>query len=172
MNATPTVVIRTAMFLVIALVIQASILDRHPVASVPVDLFATIAIAAGLLGGANRGVITGFAAGCSADLLLHTPFGLSALTDALIGYAVGSISAGRLRQSRVFPVLAGLLGGALSVLGFAVFGELVGQPYLSDPDLLAIVAVRAAGSAVLVLPVMSALRWCWRPPVDSRMVIA
>jgi rod shape-determining protein MreD len=172
MNPSPSVVIRTASLLLVALALQAAVFDRHPAFSVPIDLFLALAIAAGIVGGAQRGVVMGFVAGCSADLLLHTPFGLSALTYALIGYVVGTISAGRLRQSRVFPVLTALVAGALGVFTFAVIGELVGQAYLSDPDLPMIVLVRAVGAAVLVLPCMAALRWCWRPPVEGRMVIA
>jgi rod shape-determining protein MreD len=171
-NGSPQVVVRSAVLLLVALVIQSGLFSRHPVASVEVDLFVAVAVAGGVLGGAHRGAVMGFVSGCACDLLLHTPFGLSALTYALVGYAVGSVAAGRIRQSRVFPIICGFFGGAFGVLGFAVFGELVGQPYLSDPDLAAIVLVRAAGAAVLALPVTAALRWAWRPPVEGRMVIA
>jgi rod shape-determining protein MreD len=167
-------IVRSLLLLVGALVVQGAIFDRHPVAQVPVDAFVVIAVAAGIVGGAQRGAVSGFVAGIAADLLLFTPFGLSALSLALVGYAVGTVSAVRTRQSRLFPVVAGLFGGALSVVAFAVIGELVGQPYLSDPDLARIVAVRAVGTAVLVLPMTAILRWAWRPPVTSsgRMVIA
>jgi rod shape-determining protein MreD len=171
-SSSPQALVRTALLLVAAMAVQSGLFGRNPIASVEVDVFIVIAIAGGVLGGAHRGVVMGFLAGCTADLLLHTPFGLSALTYALVGYAIGSIAAGRIRQSHVFPVVSGLFGGAFGMLGFAVVGELVGQPYLSDPDLAAIVLVRAAGAAVLAVPVTAALRWCWRPPIEGRMVIA
>jgi rod shape-determining protein MreD len=171
---TPGFFIRSAVLFVSALVLQGAVFDRHVVAGVPIDIFLVAAVAGGLAGGAQRGAVTGFVAGLGADVLLQTPFGLSSLSLAVVGYMVGSVSATRTRQSRVFPVLAGLVGGALGVLVFAVFGELVGQPYLSDPDLVRIVAVRAVSTAVLVLPVQALLRWAWRPPIPSsgRMVIA
>jgi rod shape-determining protein MreD len=168
-----SVLVRTAVLFVGALVLQGAVFDRHPVASVPVDIFVVMAVGAGVVGGAQRGAVTGFAAGLCSDLLLRTPFGLWALSLALVGYVVGSVSAARNRTSRVFPVIAGLVGGALSVLVFAVAGELVGQPYLSDPDLGRIIAVRAGSTAVLVLPVAGLIRWAWRTDVSTsgRMVV-
>jgi rod shape-determining protein MreD len=168
---TPGFFVRTALVLFTALVLQTAFFDWHQVASVPVSVFLALAVAGGLTGGSQRGAILGFAGGCAADLLITAPFGLSALSMALVGYCVGSANSLRVRQSRVFPVVVGFLAGALGVLVYAVVGELVGQPYLSDPDLVRIVLVRALGTAVLVVPCELALRWAWRDRVDGRMVL-
>jgi rod shape-determining protein MreD len=171
MTLTAGFFLRSALVLVTAVVLQTAFFDWHQVASVPVSIFLALAVAGGLTGGSQRGAILGFAGGCLADLLTTAPFGLSALTMALVGYGVGSANSLRVRQSRMFPVVVGFLAGALGVLGYAVVGELVGQPYLSDPDLLRIVLVRAVGTAVLVVPCEIALRWAWRDRLDGRLVL-
>jgi rod shape-determining protein MreD len=171
MTPSPGLLLRSALVLITALVLQTAVLDWHPVASVPVTIFLALAVAGGLTGGSQRGAVLGFAGGCLADLVTTAPFGLSALTLALVGYGVGSANSLRVRQSRIFPIVVGLLAGALGVLLYAVVGELVGQPYLSDPDLVRIVIVRAVGTAVLVVPCELALRWAWRDRVDGRLVL-
>lgn len=171
MTPSPGLLVRSALVLVTALILQVAILDWHPVASVPVTVFLALAVAGGLTGGAQRGAILGFAGGCLADLVTTAPFGLSALSLALVGYGVGSANSLRVRQSRVFPLVVGFLAGAIGVLLYAVVGELVGQPYLSDPDLLRIVIVRAVGTAVFVVPCELALRWAWRDRLDGRLVL-
>lgn len=171
MSSFPSLVLRTGVVLLVALVLQSSVLSRHVIAGSSIDLFLVLSICAGLVGGAQRGAVTGFVSGVALDLLLVTPFGLSALTYAIVGYAVGLLGSSRVRQSRVFPVMVAAAAGAVGVVGFAVIGELVGQPYLSTPDLWRIVLVQSLGSALLALPVSAVLRWAWRPPVESRMVV-
>lgn len=163
--------LRTILVLFSALVLQSTVFAWFTIAGVHADLMLALAVGAGVAGGAQRGAVTGFAAGVIFDLLLFTPFGLSALTYSLVGYAVGLASAARVRQSRVFPVIVGLLGGAVGVLLFAVLGELVGQPLLSEPDLALIVAVEAVATAIFTVPAAAALRWAWRPAIDSGAVL-
>lgn len=172
MTLGPGFFIRSALVLLTVLVVQVAVLDVHLVAHVPVSAFLALAVAGGLVGGAQRGALAGFAAGCMADLMVTAPFGLSALTLAVVGYTVGSADSLRVRQSRIFPVAVGLLGGALGTALYAVVGELIGQPYLSDPDVVRIVVVRGVGSAVLVAPCELALRWAWSDRTDRGMALA
>jgi rod shape-determining protein MreD len=167
----PTLLFRSAVVLLTALALQSSVFSWFTVVGVRADLMLALTIAAGVVGGPQRGAVTGFAAGLVLDLLLFTPFGLSALTYCLVGYGVGLASALRIRQSRAFPLFAGLVGGAVGVLAFAALGELVGQPLLAEPDLVPILVVEAVGCALLTPPLTVALRWAWRPTVDSGVVL-
>ena len=66
--------------------------------------------------------------GLSIDLFLTTPLGLSALSFAVTGYAVGVFQAGVVRTT---PWLAPILGGVGGLFGGLVFltaGAVVGQP--------------------------------------------
>ena len=58
------------------------------------DLVLVVVVAAGITGGADRGATYGFVAGLLFDLLVDTPFGLTALTYALVGYGVGVVGHG------------------------------------------------------------------------------
>jgi rod shape-determining protein MreD len=163
---------RVALVVVTLWVLQSSLFTLHVVASVQVGVLVAASVAAGIVGGPQRGAATGFALGVALDLLLITPFGLGAMTCTLTGYGAGVAGGMRLRQSRVYPLVIGLLGGASAVLVFAVAGELVGQPYLSNPDLVRTVLVQAGATAVLVLPLGAIWRRAFRPPAERRMVVA
>lgn len=165
-----SVYVRTTAILVLSLVLQASVLTRARVSDVSIDLMLVLALAAGLSGGPERGAIIGFFSGLLMDLLLQTPFGLSALTYLLVGYLAGAATSLTVRSSRWFPVAVGGLGGAGGVLLFVLLGELVGQPLSSTPGLTRIVVLVGLSCAVLVLPVRAMLSWSMRPPVTGRAV--
>ena len=56
------------------------------------DIVWLLPITAALLDGPETGAIVGFWSGLAFDLVLPTPFGLSALVGMLLGYAVGSLT--------------------------------------------------------------------------------
>ena len=68
--------------------------------------------------GADTGAIFGFVMGLAIDLFLTTPLGLSALSFAITGYAVGVFQAGMVRTT---PWLAPILGGVGGLFGGLVF---------------------------------------------------
>ena len=120
-----------------------------------VGLVAVLAVA--YENGADSGAIFGFVMGLAIDLFLTTPLGLSALSFAVTGYAVGVFQAGVVRTT---PWLAPLLGGIGGVFGGLVFltaGALVGQPGFLSFESLKIVMISAVFDAViapLVFPVV------------------
>ena len=79
-----------SLLLVVAVTFQLAVASRLEVFGVQGDLMLLVAVAAGLAAGPDRGATLGFAAGITFDLLLQSPFGLSALTYALVAYLVGS----------------------------------------------------------------------------------
>ncbi|MFM8971620.1 MAG: rod shape-determining protein MreD [Actinomycetota bacterium] len=98
---------RTARLVVLAALIvvaQVSVVPHLRIAGTApaLELLFTIAVAYRL--GPEAGALTGFGTGLAFDLFLETPLGLSALTDAVVGYAVGVFTAGLLRVPRALPI--------------------------------------------------------------------
>jgi rod shape-determining protein MreD len=164
----PMTYVRIGTVLLSAAVLQATLIADVRVLDVSIDLLLLLSIAAGLTGGSDRGAIVGFVAGLAMDLLLETPFGLSALAYCLTGYLVGTLSESVERGAWWVPLPAALGAGALGVGIFVAAGDLVGASLTSVPDLGKIVIVVAASCAVLILPANRLVRWCFAGPADSR----
>ncbi|MDQ3294419.1 MAG: rod shape-determining protein MreD, partial [Actinomycetota bacterium] len=116
-------------------------------------------IAAGITAGPERGALAGFVAGLTLDLLVQTPFGLTALSYCLVGYCVGAFQSGVLRASRLLPVTAALAGAALGTAFWALAATVVGEQGLLGADLLRVVVVVAVLDALLVMPALRVARW-------------
>ena len=157
------VALRSAFVILTAMVLQASLLAQVRFFGVSVDLLLVVAVAAGLVGGPDRGAIIGFFAGVAMDLLVQTPFGLSALTYLIVGYLSGMTLRFNLRVLWWFPMVVAGTAGSLSVILFALLGEIVGQSLLSLPNLTEIVLVVGVTSALLVVPATWVVRWAARP---------
>lgn len=163
--------LRTAIVVLTAVVLQASLMTEVRIVGISADLLLVLTVAAGLVGGSDRGAVTGFFAGLGMDLLVETPFGLSALTYLLVGYAAGAVNTLNLRAERGFSVAVAAASGPLAVLVFVLSGELVGQPLLATPGLGRVALVMAATNALLVLPVSQVVRWAQLPPRQERAVM-
>lgn len=150
---------RLAVVVVGALVLQVSLFARFSYEGARPDVVVLVAIAGGLVAGAERGALVGFVAGLAFDALLTTPLGLSALVYCLVGYAVGATGSSVLRASRwVGPAMAATASVA-GMFAYAVIGSLVGQPTFQGPELTDIVVVVAGVNAVLAPLAIRALRW-------------
>lgn len=158
---------RVAALLLLALVLQHSLLVDLRVAGVSPDLLLVVAIAGGIVGGRETGAVVGFAAGVAADLLAQTPFGLSSLTFGLVGYGVGTLQAGVLRLTWWIPLLTGLAASAAGVMVYGLLGALLGQGYLLRPDLAGLAAVVGLLNALLVPVVVRATGWALSSESDQ-----
>lgn len=146
------------MVVVAALVLQEALVSDLRVAGAVGNLMLVVALAGGLTGGADRGVVYGFAAGLGHDLLLDSPFGLSALVLAVVGWSAGAVTAALVRPPRWWaPVLAVVLGLA-SAASMTVVGHVAGVPYPAS-DIVRIGLVEGLMAAVLVRPVCGVLQW-------------
>ena len=158
MNGRRWVGLRAALVLVVALLLQLTVVSDLRVAGAIGDLMLAVVVAAGMTGGADRGVVYGFAAGLLYDLTLDTPFGLSALTYALVGYAVGLAGSALVRTSGWWPVIVAAVAGAVQATLYTSLGNLIGVAYPFG-DLPAIALVMAAWCALLVLPLIRVMWW-------------
>ena len=163
--------VKVAFVVLLVFLIHVSLLGEIHVHRVRPDAMLLTAILAGLIGGPERGAIVGFVAGVLADLMLQTPFGLSALVLSLLGFGVGTLQGGILRTSWWIPSLTALAASAVGVVAFALLGALVGQNQLLEPGLshLATIAGIVAGmNAVLAIPAAPVIRWAFTPSTPDR----
>lgn len=152
---TPRSLVRLVVLTAAVLLVQWTVgIDIRVAGSHP-DLMILLPIAAGMAGGPAEGAIAGFVAGMAADLLLPTPFGLSALVWCLVGYAVGGSTGTLTRQVWWFRPAISFVSSAVAVLLYAVLGALLGQDQFLHLDLLPIVLVVSAINAALAAPAVA-----------------
>ncbi len=158
---------RTLLVVASALVLQVAVgANLRPFGRTP-ELLVLLAVAGGIVGGAERGALVGFACGVAMDLVAQTPFGLWALTATVIGWAVGHVH-GRSLAGPLLQAATAAAATAAGLLGFVVLGSLLGQDELADLPLVRIVVVVSTINALAVWAAVRALRWSLAPPVRAR----
>jgi len=128
---------------------QVAIFPQLRLFGVVPDLGLVAALAVAWNDGPEAGAWFGFAVGLLFDLFLATPLGLSAISYALVAYALGSIRPmfdGRIGLLTIaFGFFGGLIGGTL----FAIFAILTGADQLQQVHTVAIVVNSALYDALL-----------------------
>lgn len=159
--------IRLAFVLFVALVLHQSVFlvtrvgDAHP------RVLLVVAIGGGFLLGSERGAVLGFGAGMLADLFVQTPFGLSALTYALVAFAVGGLQSGIIRSAWWIAPSTTLAASFAGMLLYALVGALIGQPYVISVDLVAVAAGVAVMNALLAPVVVRSMSWALTAEPES-----
>ena len=153
-----TVAVRTSLVLVVALTLQLGMASTITFFGVQGDLLLLVAIAAGIAAGPDRGAAIGFAAGIAYDLMLQTPFGLSALTCSLMAYLVGSLQDSVLRAAWWIPVATATVASMVGVILYGVLGTVLGDE-LVGWELLRIAAFVALLNTVAAPFVVRTMRW-------------
>jgi rod shape-determining protein MreD len=152
----------------IALVVQQTILIHiRAGATHPDDMF-LVAVAAGYVSGPGRGAVVGFSAGIVADLFLPTTFGMSALVGAVLAYCVGVSASSLVRSSLALQMVSGAAGTAAGLCLFATLGALLGFPEMLKLDLVPALALSTPVAAVLAVPAIRIMGWALTP--DSTTV--
>jgi rod shape-determining protein MreD len=162
--------LRGALVLVVALVAQIAIVADLRIVGAVGDLMLVVTVAAALTGGPDRGATYGFFAGLLFDLVLDSPFGLSALTYAVIGYCVGLVCGVLFRPTGWWPLGVAAVASLLATAFYTGVGHLIGTPYPWG-DVPAITVAVALWNAALVLPAMAALRWVHGPSEPDRLEV-
>ncbi|MDA8072125.1 MAG: rod shape-determining protein MreD [Actinomycetota bacterium] len=159
--------VRISVVLVLAVVVQNTILDAIELHGAHVDLLLLVAVACGYVAGPDRGASVGFVVGLVADLFLPTIFGLSALVGCLVAYAAGHASSGLVRSPWwPAPLVLGAGAGA-GTFGYVVLATLLGVPRLFETALLPAMVVTVIGGVVLAPLVVLAVRWAVPAPGGS-----
>ena len=169
MNIELRSVLRWALILSVALILQVGLFTDLRIGGVHPDLLLLLAVCAGLEGGPGRGAGVGFAAGLLMDLFLPGRFGVTALASALTGYGAGVAGDTVVRPARWISVGLVVVISAAGTLLYAAIGQLLGQHSLSDPRLGVIVGIVAATNGLLALPALAVCRWADHDPVRARL---
>lgn len=138
---------------------------------VAVDILLLLSIVAGIAGGAERGAAVGFTCGLLADCFLQTPFGLSALIYALMGYGVGVFQTGVLHSSWWIPALTAAAASAVGVAGYVGLGMVVGQDHLLSTRAIEVTAVLTLLHGALAPPAVRLMRWALADGGPSGLVV-
>jgi rod shape-determining protein MreD len=164
--------VRAALALTLTLVVHLTLLSRIRIDDVRPDGLLLVALMAGLVAGPERGAVIGFCAGHLADLFLQTPFGLSALTYCLVGFAVGSLQSGILRAAWWIPVVTAAAASAAGVVLYAVLGATVGEGEFVSPRLAIIAALVAVMNAALAPAAIRLMSWVFQAGIAERSYAA
>ena len=137
---------RLAAILFTVLLIQIAVIPHFRVAGYVIDLPLIAVLLISLRLSAPNGALTGFLVGIAIDLVIHTPFGMTALTFSLAGYAAGTISSQIVERNMATRALATALLAATTTTIFACIGALIGLEYVTRRELGAIALVTAGAS--------------------------
>lgn len=160
--------VRLALALAVVLLLHLTMLADVRLAGVRPDAPLLAAVVTGLVAGPERGAIIGFSAGVLADLFLPSPFGLSALVYSLVGFAIGSLQTGILRNAWWIPVLTAFAGSAAGIVLYAGLGAMVGETEMVGPRLPLIAALVGLMNALLAPPATRLIGWAARPGAADR----
>jgi rod shape-determining protein MreD len=148
-----------ALVIFVVLMVQQTVMVALRIGGVHPDLLWLLPITAALADGPETGGIVGFWAGLAFDLVLPTPFGLSALVGCLLGYAVGSLTSAVDPRTTWLKPVAALTGSVAADMLFAVLGAILGQSQMVQIDFVALFLMISVSSVVFVLPVSRLMRW-------------
>ncbi|GAB3829602.1 rod shape-determining protein MreD [Kribbella italica] len=161
-----------ALFLMIAVTVQTSLLPHIAVAGVTCDLVMIVVVGLALARGPEWGAITGFAGGLMLDVVPpadHTA-GRWALALAVSGYVAGLIR----RETSAGPVgpigVAGtvVLGAALSLLLYSATGSLLHDPAVDWSEFGVRLGIAAGYDVVGAIVVIPIVLWVMRRVLPAR----
>ncbi len=155
--------VRLIMVGLVVLTIQTTLLAEIEPFGVVLNLVLGFVVAAGLVGGPESGAFTGFVLGLMFDLVLVTPFGLSALVYGLAGFAIGYIKISMtVEQTWWMTCLFTFAGSAAAVVLYAVGGTLIGQEGWVRWNMLWTALIVGLFNGALAIPMTRIMRWTLR----------
>jgi rod shape-determining protein MreD len=161
-----------ALFLMIAVTVQMSMLPQLAVAGVTCDLVMIVVVAFALSRGPEWGAITGFAGGLLLDVVPPADHaaGRWALALALAGYVAGLIR----RETSAGPVgplgvaLTVVLAAGLSLLVYSATGALLHDPAVDWGEFGVRLGIAAGYDVVGAIVVIPLVMWVMRRVVPAR----
>lgn len=157
---------RVGLVVFVGLMVQLAVVNAVSVWSVTADALVVLAVAAGLVGGPEKGALVGFASGLAFDAFLTTPFGLTALVWTIVGYGVGVGGRNLMRSSSWSVVAFAAVAAPLSIAAFVLVGLILGQDQLLAAPILAITVVSTVVTVAAVPVAAPAMRWALVDPHD------
>ena len=159
--------VKLALLILVAVVLETTLLTHFDLFDAVPGLCMLCVLAVAFEDGPESGALFGFAMGLVLDLFLITPLGLSALSFAITGYAVGAFQSSIVRTTPwLYPMIGGI-GGLFGGLVFITVGAVVGQDQLLSVHGVQIVVVSAVWDAILAPLVFPVVRRLARLPDHS-----
>lgn len=164
--------LRVALVIFVVLMVQQTVMLALRIDGAHPDLLWLLPITAALLDGPETGAIVGFWSGLAFDLVLPTPFGLSALVGTVLGFAVGSLTTAADPRATWLKPVAAVAGSVGADMLFAVLGAILGQGEMVEINFLSLILVVGLSSAILVLPVSRLMRWALAGEGNRRSLVS
>jgi rod shape-determining protein MreD len=166
-TAPTTVWVRVPLIILVALAVQTTLFtDVRPFGALA-DIMLLLALTAGMVAGPRDGALYGFVAGLAYDLMLRTPFGLSALTYALVGYGAGYLEEAAAAARWWMAMIVTAAASAVSVVVYALIGTVFGLRDVVTVHLLSVTAVVAVVNGLLAPVALPVQRWALRGRVRA-----
>ena len=154
--------LRLALLVVTTAVLQSTLFPDLRLFGVAPDLGLVATIAVAYRVGPERGALYGFANGLVIDLFLQTPFGLSTLSFAIVGYCVGILQAGMSREVRFAAPIFGGIGGLVGGFLFVAVAALAGQDQVLAVRTIYVLLLAAVYDALLAYALFPVAKWATR----------
>jgi rod shape-determining protein MreD len=164
--------LRLALVVLLLLLVQSTVMLSIRFHGIHPDIVWLLPITAALLAGPETGAIVGFWSGLAFDLVLPTPFGLSALVGSLLGFSIGVATAAVDSRAVWLRPVAAVVGSVAADMLFAVLGAIFGQQQMVQIDFFSLFLVVAVSSALLVLPVNRLVRWAVSTDGNRRSLVS
>jgi rod shape-determining protein MreD len=164
--------LRLALVVFVVLMVQQTVVLDVRIGGVHPDLLWLLPITAALVDGPETGAVVGFWSGLAFDLVLPTPFGLSALVGSLLGYAVGMLSIPVDPEAAWLKPVAALTGSVAADMLFAVLGAVFGQEQMVQVDFVALFVMVSISSVLLVYPIGRMMRWALAGEGNRRTLVS
>jgi len=172
MIVTPQILIRLALVVFIAVLLQFGFFSQISILGSVANLLPVVVVSIGLLGGAVAGSVTGFATGLAIDAMIGGTPGIASLSLMAAGYLAGRWREGYDIVSSLVPPL---LAGALSALAALIYAGLTLTLGIDAPvSVLALREVLVQGllGILLAIPVFPLVRRIVRPALVDDAVRA
>lgn len=143
----------------LALSIQRLVFAEHPIHDVKVQFVLAVVVAAGAVGGPDRGAVVGFALGLLYDLSGTTPLGLVALAYGLGGMAAGYVHNLVAEPQWWMGSIFAVVGATVGELAVPFLGEMIGDGGWITPRLLVQIPIVAVAAGVMCPALMPVSRW-------------
>jgi rod shape-determining protein MreD len=145
-----------------ALAIQLAVISDLPAWGAVGDLMLVLALAAASVAPEpSRGALAGFAIGLVYDLMLGTPFGLTALVYAVVCYGVSAVSTWFAEPPAWFYVVLAPAAGVVAVVTTVGVALTLDLSYPAA-GVVRIAAVVATWNGLLILPLRRLMQWALR----------
>lgn len=147
-----TWVLRAVPLVLLAAVVQVSVLSGGRVLGAEPDLLLLTVISIALLRGSIAGAVAGFAAGLLVDVMTLGTLGLTSILLTVTGHLAGRYGETTGRGRAYAPSLTAFVASVLVSLGGAALNFMLGEPVASG-EVVRGVLPSALLAAILVLPV-------------------